>query len=137
MFVKILAMRRYKVEGLTIIPTVGYDFDQVIRNTQRLLEQLFSENANAIRLKVYSLAIEYDSKIRGNYWRFMKLANGNASLRNWNAAFRKDVGNSSLKHSVLDLFFQINMVQNWDVYNDILIHAYLEDIQPYLKFSDD
>ena len=134
MFVKIQTMKKYKVAGLKMIPSAGYDFDNVIENMEIILHQLFPDNAENIKAKVYSLSIEYDSKIRGNYWRFIKLANSNARLRDWNASFQKEVRNSTLKHSVLDLYFQMNMVQNWDVYNDILIHAYLEDIQPNLEF---
>ena len=134
MFVKIQTMKKYKVAGLKMIPTAGYDVDDVIENMEIILHQLFPDNAKNIKAKVYSLSIEYDSKIRGDYWKFIKIANQDSRLSNWDISFKKSIGNSSLKHFVLDLYFQMNMVQNWDVYNDILIHAYLEDIQPNLEF---
>lgn len=134
MFVKIKTMKKYKVAGLKMIQSTSYDFDDVIENMEIILHQLFPDNAENIKAKVYSLSIEYDSKIGGDYWKFMEIVNRDSRLFNWDIPFKKNKGNSSLKHFVLDLYFQMNMVQNWDVYNDILIHAYLEDIQPNLEF---
>jgi hypothetical protein len=133
MFAQIHYMKKSGLTGLVHVPSRGYDFDDVIKNVESLLDQLFPTDSVAIRNAVAALASKYESKIKSDYWRFIDLANSEPALRTWDQSYRGDFSESPLKMSVLDLYFQMTMVPNWDVYNDILIHAYLEDIQPLIK----
>jgi hypothetical protein len=129
-------MKKYSLEGLVHVPATKYDFDDVICNVGLLLDHLFQNDAPAIRSIVADLTERYHYKIEGDYWKFIELANQYSSLRDWDKPFRKDSTLLPLKVAVLDLYFQIAMVPNWDAYNDILIHAYLEDVQPFLTIKN-
>lgn len=118
--------------GLKRVPEVGYDFDDVIFNVEKLLDHFFLKKAITIRKKVSRLSEVYIDLIQGDYDEFLNLANSEKKLQKWREPYYGLINRNNLMASVLDLYFQINMVENWDVYNDILIHAYLEDVQPFL-----
>lgn len=114
------------------IPSVDYDFDDVIKNTEKLLDYYFPDNAQLIRQEVSSLASKYAPRIRSDYDKFLVLANRDKKLTHWNRLFTTSLKSGDIQFALLDLYLQINLVVDWDVYNDVLIHTYLEDIQPYL-----
>ena len=114
------------------IPSVDYDFDDVIKNTEKLLDYDFPDNAELIRQEVSSLASKYVPRIRSDYDKYLVLANRDKKLTHWNRPFTTALKSGDIQFAVLDLYLQINLVVDWDVYNDVLIHTYLEDIQPYL-----
>lgn len=118
--------------SLNEIPSIDYDFDDVINNIEKLLDYYFPDNSGLIRQKVSSLASVYIPQIRGDYDKFLVLANRDKKLTRWNRPFTTAVKSGDIRFAVLDLYLQINLVVDWDVYNDVLIHTYLEDIQPYL-----
>jgi hypothetical protein len=116
------------------IPDSGYDFDDVIKNVDALLKCHFPDWEKKIKAKVHRLGLKYADQIEGEYETFLNMVNSKRELeRWWLTVTPSDRRLSRLEHHILDLYFQIEMVQDYDVYNDVLIYAYLEDIQPLLN----
>jgi hypothetical protein len=120
--------------GVKQIPEVGYDFDDVIDNVEKLLNFYFPDSSKGIKEKVYRLSSKYVDYIDGEYETFLTLHNSKRELLEWTLTVVPDIEKvSPVARNILDLYYQINMVNNYDVYNDVLIYAYLKDIQPKLK----
>jgi hypothetical protein len=69
-----------------------------------------------------------------DYEKFLNLVDRVRSLQKWEVTVTPNHRIlTKLEKNILDLYFQINMVPDYDVYNDTLIYAYLEDIQPLLN----
>lgn len=120
--------------GLKEIPSVGFDFDDVIENVEKLLEFYFPEYSKGIKEKIYRLSARYAEQIDDDYEEFISLVNTKKDLGSWRMTVVPNYKQlSPVEDAVLDLYFQINLVRDYDVYNDVLIYAYLEDIQPQLK----
>jgi hypothetical protein len=120
--------------GLKKIPAVGYNFDDVIDNVEKLLDFYFPDSSKGIRGKVFHLSCKYAEDIDGDYEDFTTLHNSKRELQRWSLTVVPEVElKSRLQLDILDLYYQINMVKSYDVYDDTLIYAYLEDIQPKLK----
>jgi hypothetical protein len=130
---KVVSKKLQRRLKLKKIPDFNYDFDDVIENVEKLLIYYFPKDKKTIELEVENLANKYCEKIDGDYDEFMRIANKTKAFNKWSDfSLRITEGLSPISYSVLDLYFQINMVPNYDVYNDVLIYAYWEDIQPYL-----
>ena len=111
-----------------------FDFDDVIENVDKLMTYYLKEEKELIEKTVDELYSKFCSKIDCDYVRFLKLAEKNRDIKEWFAIHNKFVaGKDLVVNYVLDLYFQMTMVPSYDVYNDVLIHAYLEDIQPHLN----
>jgi hypothetical protein len=112
----------------------NFDFDDVIENVDKLMTYYFKEDKEVIQKTIDELYSKFCSKIDYDYVRFLKLAEKNRDIKEWFGVHNKLVaGKGEVVNYVLDLYFQMTMVPSYDVYNDVLIHAYLEDIQPYLN----
>ena len=80
------------------------------------------------------MSARYAEQIDDDYEEFISLVNTKKDLGSWRMTVVPNYKQlSPVEDAVLDLYFQINLVRDYDVYNDVLIYAYLEDIQPQLK----
>jgi len=118
---------------LKVIPNINYEFDDVIENVELLLDFHFPETNIEIRNEVQKLSNKFFLEIDFDYDEFMRIANHTQGFNEWRNLVKKMTERlPEIASAVLDLYFQMRMVQSYDVYNDILIYAYLEDIQPFL-----
>jgi hypothetical protein len=118
---------------LKVIPNINYEFDDVIENVEKLLDFHFPETNIEIRNEVQKLSTKFLLKIDYDYDKFMRIANHTKGFNKWSDLYQKMTeGLPRIASAVLDLYFQMKMVPSYDVYNDTLIYAYLEDIQPFL-----
>ena len=121
---------------LKYIPTVGFDFNDVIENVEKLIDNIFPIEKDIIKKTVEELSIEYSEQIDDDYEIFMYLGNETESFKKWVELSRKLTKelDEPVSH-LLDLYFQINMMNNYDIFDDLLIHAYLEDVQPFIEMQ--
>ncbi len=118
--------------NLKFIPNVGFDFDDVIENVEKLVGFIFPSEKEVIKSTIEEMSMKYSEQIDNDYENFMELANETKSFYKWDVMYKKlTKGLDEPVCQLLDLYFQINMISNYDIYNDLLIHAYLEDIQPF------
>jgi hypothetical protein len=124
-----------QIFDLKFIPNVGFDFDDVIENVEKLIDNIFPIEKDIIKKTVEELSIEYSGEIGSDYEIFMYLGNETESFNKWVELSRKLTKelDEPVSH-LLDLYFQINMMNDYDIFNDLLIHAYLEDVQPFIDF---
>ena len=120
--------------SLKEIDEIDFDFDDVIENVDKLMCYYFKEQKQSIEKIISGLYLKYRSKIKNDYDRFMRIANKDKDFKDWFKMHNQFVeGKDEVANSILDLYFQMTMVPSYDVYDDVLIHAYLEDVQPYLN----
>ncbi|MFN5424277.1 MAG: hypothetical protein ACK5A2_02760 [Bacteroidota bacterium] len=121
---------------LKYIPNVGFDFNDVIENVEKLIDNIFPIEKDIIKKTVEELSIEYSEQIDDDYEIFMYLGNETESFKKWVELSRKLTKelDEPVSH-LLDLYFQINMMNNYDIFDDLLIHAYLEDVQPFIEMQ--
>ena len=121
---------------LKYIPNVGFDFNDVIENVEKLIDNIFPIEKDIIKKTVEELSIEYSEQIDDDYEIFMYLGNETESFKKWVELSRKLTKelDEPVSH-LLDLYFQINMMINYDIFDDLLIHAYLEDVQPFIEMQ--
>ena len=121
---------------LKYIPNVGFDFNDVIENVEKLIDNIFPIEKDIIKKTVEELSIEYSEQIDDDYEIFMYLGNETESFKKWVELSRKLTKELDEPFShLLDLYFQINMMNNYDIFDDLLIHAYLEDVQPFIEMQ--
>ena len=121
---------------LKYIPNVGFDFNDVIENVEKLIDNIFPIEKDIIKKTVEELSIEYSEQIDDDYEIFMYLGNETEPFKKWVELSRKLTKelDEPVSH-LLDLYFQINMMNNYDIFDDLLIHAYLEDVQPFIEMQ--
>jgi hypothetical protein len=120
--------------SLKEINEFDFDFDDVIENVDKLMCHYFKGQKQSIEKIVSGLYFEHRSKINYEYDKFIRIASKGKDFKDWFEMHNQFVeGKDEVANSILDLYFQMNMVPSYDVYNDVLIHAYLEDVQPYLN----
>ena len=121
---------------LKYIPNVGFDFNDVIENVEKLIDNIFPIEKDIIKKTVEELSIEYSEQIDDDYEIYMYLGNETESFKKWVELSRKLTKelDEPVSH-LLDLYFQINMMNNYDIFDDLLIHAYLEDVQPFIEMQ--
>lgn len=123
-----------KIEMLKLVKIEldDFDFDDVHENVEKLLVHFFGNDFYQIEKLVNTIKIEtgldYD-----DYDLFMELAD-EGRFKKWT-----DYSNAicsvkpEVAYAVLDLYFQKTMIPSPDIHNDLLIYAYIEDIQPLLN----
>jgi len=101
-----------------------------------LIDNIFPIEKDIIKKTVEELSIEYSEQIDDDYEIFMYLGNETESFKKWVELSRKLTKelDEPVSH-LLDLYFQINMMNNYDIFDDLLIHAYLEDVQPFIEMQ--
>ena len=109
-----------------------FDFDDVHKNVEKLLMHFFGDDFYLIEELVNEIRVEsgldYD-----DYDKFIALAE-EGRFKEWMEYSNKIcAGKPEFADALLDLFFQKTMIPSLDIHNDILIHAYIEDIQPLLN----
>lgn len=109
-----------------------YDFDDVHENVQKLLVHFFGDEFYQIEKLVSEFSdksgLDYD-----DYDEFMRLA-AKGKFKKWFEYSNKICsGKPEVANAVLDLYFQKTMIPSPDIHNDLLIYAYIEDIQPFLN----
>ena len=122
--------------NLKFIPEVGFDFDDVIENVEKLIDYQFPSDGGLIRKTVEELYIKYYCKIDHCYDKFMDLATETKSFKKWYKLSDKLTAKLDERAaSLLDLYFQYTMVDNYDIFDDLLIHAWFEDVAPFYTFK--
>ena len=69
--------------NLKFIPNVGFDFDDVIENVEKLIDYQFPSDGGLIRKTVEELHVKYYFKIDHCYDKFMDLATETKSFKKW------------------------------------------------------
>jgi hypothetical protein len=123
-----------KIEMLKLVKIEldDFDFDDVHENVEKLLLYFFGDDFYQIEKLVNETRIEscleYD-----DYELFMELAD-EGSFKKW-TEYSNNIcsGKPEVAYAVLDLYFQKTMIPSPDIHNDLLIYAYIEDIQPLLN----
>jgi len=116
------------------IPDVGYDFNDVIENVEKLMDHFFNTSMDEIKSTIDKLATKYSNKIDYDYCNLFHLAENTKAFDQWNIMhMRISKGKVDPAFHLMDMYFQMRMVENFDFYNDVLIYNYTEDIQPFLK----
>ena len=122
--------------NLKFIPEVGFNFYDVIENVEKLIDYEFPNDGDLIRKTVKELYIKYYSKIDHCYDKFMDLATETKSFKKWYKLSDKLTAKLDERAaSLLDLYFQYTMVDNYDIFDDLLIHAWFEDVAPFYTFK--
>lgn len=135
---KVVSKKAEKASQLNLkaIPRKGFDFNDVIENVEKLIDYEFPNDGDLIRNTINELYVKYYCKIDHCYVNFMDLASGTNFFKKWFKLSDK-LTKKLDKRAVylLDLYFQYTMVENYDVNNDILIHAWFEDVEPFYTFK--
>jgi len=122
--------------NLKFIPNVGFDFNDVMENIEKLIDYQFPSDGGLIRKTVEDLYVKYYCKIDHCYDNFMDLATETKSFKKWyklSDKLTKDLDLPAVH--LLDLYFQYTMVDNYDIFDNLLIHAWFEDVEPYYNFK--
>ncbi len=118
---------------LTVIEEGGDQLYEVLDNLEILLNYFFPEEKERIKKEVEILVVKYSHKIDGDYDEFMRIANKTNAFKKWsNFSTKITEGLPTVAHAVVDLYFQMYMINHVDVCTCLLINAYTEDIQPFL-----
>jgi hypothetical protein len=123
---------RIEMLNLVKIELDDFDFDDVHENVEKLLVHFFGDDFNRIEKLVNEIKIEtgldYD-----DYDLFMELAD-EGKFKKWSEYCNAICSvKPEVAYAVLDLYFQKTMIPSPDIHNDLLIYAYIEDIQPLLN----
>ena len=122
--------------NLKFIPEVGFDFDDVIENVEKLIDYQFPSDGGLIRKTVEELHVKYYFKIDHCYDKFMDLSTETKSFKKWyKLADKLTAKLDERAASLLDLYFQYTMVDNYDIFHALLIHAWFEDVEPFYHFK--
>lgn len=118
--------------NLVEIDLYDFDFDDVHENVEKLLVHFFGDEFYQIEKLVSEFSdksgLDYDS-----YDEFIRLA-AKGKFKKWFEYSNKICsGKPEVADAVLDLYFQKTMIPSPDIHNDLLIYAYIEDIQPFLN----
>ena len=116
------------------IPDVGYDFNDVIENVEKLMDHFFNTSMDEIKSTIDKLVRKYSNKIDYNYCNLFHLAENTKAFDQWHIMqMRISKGKDDPAFHLMDMYFQMRMVVSFDFYDDVLIYNYIEDIQPFLK----
>jgi hypothetical protein len=119
--------------GLKKIPDINYDVMEVYENLEILLKHFFPNSYLEIKDKVEKLQIKYSHKIGDDYDKFFRLLNRSKDFQTWGDYYTTITSElPKVSRPILDLYFQMTVTDNGDIWGNVLIYAYLEDIQPYL-----
>jgi len=123
-------------EKLKKITSENDDFQDVKRNINILIEELFPLRVKQIHRAADVVSQKCNPLATENYWTFMMMVSNEEELVTLQNEMGMELEESQLKSAVFQLFFQIHIFQKRRFYDEILVISYLDEVQPLLDMQN-